>query len=379
MEKIKCCDCLTYSEKTPSGFFDLIYLDPPFFAQQTLKSSDSEYSFEDKWKNRDEYLCYMKKRFIEFKRILKETGSIFVHCDRKASHYLKVILDDVFGESNFQSEIVWSYKRWSNSKKGLLNAHQIILFYSKSEKFKFNEKLIDYSPTTNLDQILQLRKRDENGKCVYDVDENGKIINVNKKKGVPLSDVWEIPFLNPKAKERVNYPTQKPLELLEQIIEIVTDENDKVYDPFCGSGTTLVAAKLLNREYYGTDISNSAIELTLKRLEKPVKTESILRKKGYSSYVGHNEKILNKLKKLNAKVVQRNKGMDGLIESEIHNFIPVKFYSENDSIEKIIEIISIAALKKNLHYAILFVPIEYASYCKMYYLNEVNVQVVLDF
>lgn len=101
-------------------------------------------------------------------------------------------------------------------------------------------------------------------KSFYLKDENGKIVNASKKAGVPLSDVWEIPFLNPKAKERVNYPTQKPIELLEQIIKLTTDEGDLVFDGFMGSGTTLVAAKLLNRHYIGCDISYDGYTLSIK-------------------------------------------------------------------------------------------------------------------
>ena len=144
---------------------------------------------------------------------------------------MKIVLDEIFGVANFQSEIIWTYKRWSNSKKGLLNNHQSIFFYSKTKNFKFNTIYTDYSETTNVDQILQDRIRDEKGKSRYKVDENGRVVMGKAKKGVPLSDVWEIPYLNPKAKERVGYPTQKPIILLEQIIKLVTDENDVVLDP----------------------------------------------------------------------------------------------------------------------------------------------------
>ncbi|MEG2810864.1 MAG: site-specific DNA-methyltransferase, partial [Akkermansia sp.] len=173
--------------------------------------------------------------------------------------------------------MIWSYKRWSNSKKGLLNSHQNIYFYSKSNKFKFNTMYTQYSPTTNVDQILQNREKNNNGITVYKKDSFGNVINNYEKKGVPLSDVWEIPYLNHKARERNGYPTQKPILLLEQIIKISTDENDVILDPFCGSGTTLAAAKLLKREYIGIDFSNDAIELCKKRLEgKIIKTSSAL-------------------------------------------------------------------------------------------------------
>ena len=204
---------------------------------------------------------YMRERLIELKRVLKKSGSIFLHCDSSASHYLKVLMDEVFGENNFQNEIIWTYRRWSNSRKGLLPAHQTIFFYSKSNRFSFNYEYGEYSPTTNLDQILQERERNDCGKSIYKRGDDGTVVLAKEKKGVPISDVWEIPFLNPKAKERTGYPTQKPIELLERIIRISTNEGDCVLDPFCGSGTTLVAAKLLGRKYIGIDTNPDAIEL----------------------------------------------------------------------------------------------------------------------
>src|ERR1700679_2762247 len=102
----------------------------------------------------------MSSRLRSCRRLLRNDGSLFLHCDRAASHHLRLMLDDVFGSENFRSEIIWSYKRWSNSKKGLLNAHQTIYFYSKTDDFKFNTFYTAYSPTTNVDQILQKRERD---------------------------------------------------------------------------------------------------------------------------------------------------------------------------------------------------------------------------
>lgn len=163
---------------------------------------------------------------------MRDDGSLLLHCDKTASHHLRFVLDEIFGEDNFVNEIVWTYKRWSNSKSGLQNAHQIIFFYSKCENFKFNKLYTDYSATTNIDQILQERERDLFGKAVYKRNADGEIVKPTSKKGVPLSDVWEIPFLNPKAKERCGYPTQKPVALLKKIIEVTTDESDIVLDPF---------------------------------------------------------------------------------------------------------------------------------------------------
>lgn len=332
-------DSLNVMKEIGDNQIDAIYLDPPFYTQDIQKLSsrenEEEYSFSDKWNCMDEYLEYMKMRLYECKRVLKETGSLFVHCDRNASHYLKVLLDQIFGMRNFQSEIVWSYKRWSNSKKGLLNNHQIILFYSKSIDFKFNRIYTEYSETTNIDQILQERVRDKKGKSVYKCDQNGEVIFGKSKKGVPLSDVWDIPYLNPKAKERVGYPTQKPILLLEQIIKLVTDENDIVLDPFMGSGTTLVAAKMLNRRYIGIDISKKAVELAETRLESLIKTESYLLKKGKSAYMNLSENQMNILKSIKATPVQRNSGIDGFLDEFVNDRpVSIKIQKEDETLEE---------------------------------------------
>ena len=244
-------DCIDRLQEIPENSIDLIYLDPPFFTGKvftgTARDSLKQYSFRDIWDSSSEYAKFLFDRLLLCKPLLKETGSIFVHCDRNSTHIIRKLLDTIFGEDNFQSEIIWSYKRWSNAKKGLLHQHQNILFYSKSNDFKWNPQFVEYSATTNLDQILQKREKNNVGQSVYATDHHGEIIYGGAKKGVPLGDVWEIPYLNPKAKERTGYPTQKPLILLEKIIELTTDKNDVVLDPFCGSGTTLVAAQLLHR------------------------------------------------------------------------------------------------------------------------------------
>lgn len=351
-------DCLNYMKTIKDNSIDLIYLDPPFFTQRTqkgiLRSEERIVEFQDSWKDIDEYIDYIKVRLIEMKRILKDTGSIFLHCDKTASHYLRVLLDNVFGMNNFQSEIIWSYKRWSNSKKGLLNSHQNIYFYSKSTKFKFNTIYTDYSATTNIDQILQQRKRDENGKCVYKTDENGNVISDNEKKGVPLSDVWEIPFLNPKAKERVGYPTQKPILLLEKIIQIATDEGDVVLDPFCGSGTTLVASELLNRKYIGIDFSEDAIKISKDRINNPIKTESELLNSGIEKYKNKNEKELEILNSIGAIPVQRNSGIDGFIlNKEKNEKIAIKIQKNTEELNEAKKKLIVAASSKGCNYKVL--------------------------
>jgi site-specific DNA-methyltransferase (adenine-specific) len=353
-----CGDCVNELKKIDNGKIDLIYLDPPFYTQDiqrlASKNGKKQYSFSDKWDGMNEYLVFMEQRLVECRRTLKDTGSIFVHCDRNASHYLKVLLDKVFGVANFQSEIIWTYKRWSNSKKGLLNNHQVILFYSKTNKFKFNQIYTEYSETTNIDQILQDRVRDKNGKARYKTDEKGEVVIGQSKKGVPLSDVWEIPYLNPKAKERVGYPTQKPIILLEQIIKLVTDENDLVLDPFMGSGTTLVAAKMLNRRYYGIDISEDAYLLANDRLETLVKTESYLLKKGKSAYQNLTEKQMAILKSIGATPVQRNSGIDGFLSEYIDGKpVSVKIQKQEETIDEAVNKLVKASKTKKCEYMIL--------------------------
>ena len=211
----------------------------------------------------------------------------------------------------------------------------------------------DYSETTNVDQILQDRVRDENGKSKYKTDDNGVVVMGQAKKGVPLSDVWEIPYLNPKAKERVGYPTQKPIILLEQIIKLVTDEGDLVLDPFAGSGTTLVAAKMLNRNYLGFDISKDAVELTNSRLEELVKTESILLKKGKEAYQNLDKNCLAVINSIDAVPVQRNSGIDGFLKEHIDGgSVSIRIQRENETLGETIAKLTKASKTKQCSYMV---------------------------
>lgn len=345
-------NCIEKLQEIKASNVDLVYFDPPFFTQKkhSLTSRDNSkiYEFDDKFNSLEEYLKLIEDTLIQCKKVLKNTGSVFLHCDKTASHNIRTILDKVFGRENFQSEIVWTYKRWSNSKKGLLNAHQIIFFYSKTKDFKFNTLYTDYSATTNLDQILQDREKNEFGKSTYKRDTNGNIILGKEKKGVPLSDVWEIPYLNPKAKERTGYPTQKPVLLLNQLINIVTDEGDLVLDPFCGSGTTCVSAKLLKRKYIGIDVSIDAVNLANSRLEEMIITQSALLNKGTEDYLEKTEKELAILGNINAFPVQRNSGIDGFLKEHIDgNPIPVKIQNDYETLEDAIEKLERATIGKD--------------------------------
>lgn len=332
-------DCLQKMNEIADSSVDLIYLDPPFFTERKHKLKNrqrtKEFSFDDIWKQESSYAEFLHQRILKMRDLLKDTGSIFVHCDKMANHIVRGVLDDVFGSEYFQSEIIWQYKRWSNAKKGLLPSHQNIYFYSKTHDFTFNKVFMPYSEATNLDQILQRRTRDKHNKSIYARDEQGSIKQADAKQGVPLSDVWDIPYLNPKARERVGYPTQKPLLLLERIIALVTNQNDLVLDPFCGSGTTCVAASLANRNYIGIDQSEDAIELSQTRLDKPVKTQSTLMQKGRKAFEQANIQALQCLANIAYNPVHRNQGIDAILVEHHHGApVLVKVQKEAETLQQ---------------------------------------------
>lgn len=313
-------DCFAILQAMESRSADLAYLDPPFFTQRVhrLRPRDrsKEFSFEDLWSSQNEYGTFLLERLRATHRVIADNGSLFFHCDRNAVHLARLLLDEVFGSENFRSEIIWHYRRWSNSKRALLPAHQTILYYTKSDQYTFNEMWTEYSPTTNVDQILQRRSRDEFNKSVYDRDGDGNVIANGNKRGVPLSDVWDIPFLNPKARERTGYPTQKPLFLLERIITLTTNEGDSVLDPFCGSGTTLVAAQSLRRAAIGIDVSEDAVSLTKRRLNESVRSNSRLLEVGREAYRSVDETVMAMLQGLEYVPVHRNNGIDAILKQD---------------------------------------------------------------
>ena len=171
----------------------MIYADPPFNTKtdqkKTSKDRKSNNSYKDYWKNGIDYSNWLKPIISECHRILKKTGAIYVHCDWRMNHYIRLILDDVFKENNFRNEIIWTYRRWSAESNSLQRNHQNIYFYAKSNKHVINRIYEPYAPTTNVDQILQERTRDDYGVSVYK-KKNGKLISSTKeKKGVPKRDI----------------------------------------------------------------------------------------------------------------------------------------------------------------------------------------------
>lgn len=330
-------DAMTILKTVESETIDLVYLDPPFFTQRRHKLKNRQnklYEFDDNWNSLTEYKHFIKKVLVECQRVLKSTGSIFFHCDKSASHHIRLLLDKVFGAEHFQSEIIWTYRRWSNTKKGLLNAHQNIYFYSKSLDYTFNPIYTNYSPATNLDQILQDRVRNNDGKATYKLNKNNETVLSKAKKGVPLSDVWDIPLLNPKAKERVGYPTQKPVLLVQRIVEVATQKGQMVLDPMCGSGTTGVAAQSLQRQFIGIDISEQAVQLARKRLKEMVISSSKILENGKVAFVNKSNIENAILQSIHAFPVQRNRGIDGFLKDFVNEKpVPVKIQKPNETLK----------------------------------------------
>ena len=231
------------------------------------------------------YLCYMAIRLIEMQRILKDTGSIYLHCDPTMSHYIKILMDIIFGEKNFRNEIAWCYDRWEAKSNYFQTMHDCIFMYSKSKKSLFNvlieidekrKKTLERGYTTNLlkDGTRQLivYKGNENKLNIKNLMNKKKFDNVIVKdpSGRPIKDYWNINFIHPKSKERTGYPTQKPVALLERIIKASSNEGDVVLDPFCGCATTCIASEKLGRQWVGIDISHKAFDLVRERLTKEV-------------------------------------------------------------------------------------------------------------
>ena len=273
---------------------DLIYLDPPFNSNRNyaapVGSRAAGAAFKDTWtlsdldtawmgliadeqpamykvietaglthgKGMQSYLCMMAVRLLEMRRVLKDTGSVYLHCDPTASHYLKMLMDSIFGVGNFKNEIIWHYRRWTGKAQRFQRLHDLVLFYTKTDSHKFNVLYEPYTPKSiQRKQYYHTRIKDGD---VYETSVDTR--------GVRAGDVWPIAVLNSQSKERTGYPTQKPLALLERIIAASSNPGDVVLDPFCGCATACVAAERLGRQWVGIDISEKAVELVNMRLRE---------------------------------------------------------------------------------------------------------------
>ena len=284
-----------------SGSVDLVYLDPPFNSNKNykivfrgpsvLKPQAHLPAFEDVWVwddtsealyeelmreylggsisatvsgllkviGRDRLMAYlvnMTPRLVEIHRLLKSSGSVYLHCDPTASHYLKVIMDAVFGRDNFRNEIVWCYRGGGVPRRDFARKHDVILRFSKSEEYLFNLQYTEYSQASK--DLVESR-----GGVSIDARER------DLERGAHMPDWWtDINSLQTWSPERTGYPTQKPARLLDRIIRSSSDEGDVVMDPFCGCGTTMVAAESLGRSWIGIDIEPMALSVLRDRFRR---------------------------------------------------------------------------------------------------------------
>lgn len=211
------------------------------------------------------YLSMMSVRLAEMRRKLKPTGSIFLHCDPTASHYLKILLDGCFGHKSFQNEVIWSYRRWPTKATRFQRMHDDLLFYALDSDEAYFQTLYQEPTASSM-------KRWKGKKQRATFDEGGKrqptLELEEASEGVPLNDVWSIPIIAPVSRERLGYPTQKPVALLNRIIDAACPPGGTILDPFCGCGTTIEAAEGRGRSWVGIDVTHYAITLIERRLAK---------------------------------------------------------------------------------------------------------------
>ena len=290
-------DNLPVLRRMDTASVDLIYLDPPFNSNRTysapIGSEAAGAAFKDSWqlsdvdlawhgelaerepalyeivgaagqahsKGMQAYLIMMAVRLLEMRRILRPTGSVYLHCDPTASHYLKTLMDAIWGKDQFRNEIVWNYKRWPSKQRNFQAMHDVILRYSASAEWTWNQQ---YEPPST-----SYVKRFKGKTQILDPQSKTRKLVIDKPtKGLPMRDSWEISILAGSSKERCGYPTQKPLKLLERIIQASSDPSDVILDPFCGCATTLVAAEKLDRHWIGIDLSEMAVRLVKSRMER---------------------------------------------------------------------------------------------------------------
>lgn len=258
---IYCGDNLDVLAKFPDKSIDLIYADPPFFSNRQYEiiwGNGAEMKiYEDRWKGGiDVYILWMQDRLWQCYRVLKDTGSMYLHCDWHATHRLRVAMDDIFDERNFLNEVIWCHYGGGQSKHFFPRKHDTILFYHKGKKWVFNYNNIRVPYDSKYEATVFRRADSRAPGRVYKPHPQGKV----------PEDFWIIK--RPYGEEIMGYPTQKPEALLKRIIEASSNKGDIVLDPFCGCGTTLVVAQQLGRKWIGIDVSPLACNLMKDRLNK---------------------------------------------------------------------------------------------------------------
>ncbi len=213
------------------------------------------------------FLCWLAVRVLECHRVLKPTGSMYLHIDHTAHAYAKAMMDAIFGRKNFRNEIVWAYKKWTASKKMLPRNHDTVLFYTKSAVYSWVPPKV---PNDDPNPSQYVSAKDRSGKTVTAKDASGMPLKRKVAKEIAVADWWAIPILSPVSKERTGYPTQKPLALYERIIKASSNVDDVVLDPFAGCATTCVAAERLGRQWIGIDINEEAKGVIRDRLQSEI-------------------------------------------------------------------------------------------------------------
>lgn len=240
------------------GSVTLAYLDPPFFTQKDFGD------FDDRWVDLDAYLASIRARAEAIKPLLAPHGCLIVHVDPKTSHYLKVMLDGVYGREAFSNEIIWRYRRWPVHQKRFQPMHDVLLRYvTDAKECRWNQL---YEPLADSTQ-----KTHGSGKQKA-VFKEGKRLRTSVDEtttspGAPMSDVWDLPIIAPVAKERNGYPTQKPLALMRRLLDSLSNEGDLVIEPYMGSASMGEAAISSGRRYLGCDIGGKAIQIATERLQ----------------------------------------------------------------------------------------------------------------
>ncbi|MGA2092663.1 MAG: DNA methyltransferase [Sedimentisphaerales bacterium] len=312
---IFCGDNLAQLKKFPDNCVDLIYIDPPFNSNRNYEvfwgETKEKRAFEDRHASTQAYIEFMRPRCVELHRVLKKTGSFYYHCDWHASHYVKIMLDQIFGQNQFQTEIIW---RRTNAKglafRSFPNDHDSVFYYTKSNDYIFNRQYLpldeeyvkDFYKYTEPETGRQYQLADltnpnkDRPNLTYEflgikrvwrwtkermqeAYDKGLIVQssagsvprlkryLDEQEGIPVDSIWvDIPPIQSQSEERLGYPTQKPLALLDRIINASSNPNDIVLDAFCGCGTALVAAENLGRQWIGIDVSPTACRVMAKRL-----------------------------------------------------------------------------------------------------------------
>ena len=257
-------DNLGIMQSLEPGKIDLIYIDPPFCAQNVFKSKawGKEVSFNDSWGGGvNSYIRWLVPRLKECHRLLKDTGIFCLHLDQRSSHYARVALDKIFGENNMVNELIWCYRGGGVPKKAFAKKHDTILVYSKTKNWTFN-----------VDEVRNPYSDDTKERCRHTARSFRKNKTYDKwkpnPKGKHPEDWLEIQPIMPSSKERLGYPTQKPLALLEKLISAFSNKDSIIADFFCGCGTTVSAAQNLGRKWLGADISRDAISVIRERMAR---------------------------------------------------------------------------------------------------------------